>query len=212
MIIDSVVLIILLLTVGILGLWQLYYVASNTTTIESLENEKIEKLLRKGIIYSSCETYPYDLGSWLTNVKTVLGPSVSLWWLPLQGVQGDGISFPINPSVLTGRTVDEIEWPPAQYYDYKAGRIDASRPGTFRPTRTTALADSSEGSEVEDEEDEGSKESEEFYSRTRRKVVRRGSEGYLVRDEAYSQPRAQNTCTSDDGDDDIPLLRLQKKD
>ncbi|ORY46571.1 zf-DHHC-domain-containing protein, partial [Rhizoclosmatium globosum] len=93
MILDAVVLFILVLTVGLLALWQLYYAASNTTTIEALENEKIDKLIKRGIIRSATQ-YPYDLGSSLANLKSMLGRNMLLWWIPFRQ-EGNGIEFPM---------------------------------------------------------------------------------------------------------------------
>jgi hypothetical protein len=42
--VNVVVLFCLNFTVGILGLWQLWYVSRNVTTIESYENAKIDEL------------------------------------------------------------------------------------------------------------------------------------------------------------------------
>ncbi|KAJ3130609.1 Palmitoyltransferase [Physocladia obscura] len=217
----------------------------NTTTIESLENEKIEKLLRKGIIQSDCKIYPYDLGSWIANVKTVFGPRFYLWLFPLKGVEGSGLSFPINPSLLDsqGKTIADIEWPPVQYYDYKAGRLGVGSRDSYISSSAVIVESSSDEDDVDDkdEEEEVEQNDTEFgpsfgnrhyrepkknqnlestrdqYESQRRRVVRRGSEGYLVRDNLYptyssryNQENQEMNKSNGSDDDDIPLLHLQE--
>ncbi|KAJ3369804.1 Palmitoyltransferase [Kappamyces sp. JEL0680] len=98
---------VLLITVGILFLWHLYYIAQNITTIEDHENASIEKLKKRGIIPHDI-SYPYDLGIY-GNFKQVFGNAWYLWCLPLKP-PGDGVYFPAKHS---------IPWPPRQYYLYK---------------------------------------------------------------------------------------------
>ncbi|KAI8905102.1 DHHC palmitoyltransferase-domain-containing protein [Gorgonomyces haynaldii] len=106
-IVNVIILFVLLITVGILSLYQLYYISQNTTTIESFENSKIEDLKRKQKIPQDLK-YPYDLG-WYKNVCFVLGDRWYLWLLPF-GAQGDGLEF---------ETTTKNPWPPKEYYLYK---------------------------------------------------------------------------------------------
>lgn len=52
-VVNIILLFCLLFTVGILGLWQLWYVSRNVTTIESFENAKIEELKEKVFLFLS---------------------------------------------------------------------------------------------------------------------------------------------------------------
>ena len=97
----------LIITVGILFIWHLYYIAQNITTIEDHENSSIEKLKRRGIIPKDI-IYPYDLGVW-NNFKQVFGDKWYLWCLPIKG-SGDGLHYQVK---------EKITWPPRQYYIYK---------------------------------------------------------------------------------------------
>ncbi|KAJ3102121.1 Palmitoyltransferase [Phlyctochytrium planicorne] len=139
MVLNMAVLFILLFTVGILSIWQLYFVCCNTTTIESSENAKIQELIRKNKV-SSDATYPYDLGM-LGNLKAVFGKNVLLWCLP-QPATGDGLSFDIDPALLEGD--EDITWPPVEYYENRK--------------RAVPVQENS------------------------RRHIRRGSEGYLVKE------------------------------
>ncbi|KAJ3195545.1 Palmitoyltransferase [Irineochytrium annulatum] len=158
-IINLILLFLLTFTVGLLSLWQLYFSASNTTTIENSENNKIDDLVRMGKI-SSDSRYPYDLG-WFRNLQAVLGKNVLLWWMP-QAAEGDGIHYAVNPK-LDGGEEKRITWPPAEYYEYRHSLYG------FR------------------DEDDGSESSGERDGIPLRKHIRRGSEGYLVRELTQSE-------------------------
>ncbi|KAI9334774.1 DHHC palmitoyltransferase-domain-containing protein [Obelidium mucronatum] len=257
MILNILTLFILLLSVGILSLWQLYYVACNTTTIESLENDKIEQLVKKGIINSNAR-YPYDLGSSIANIKTVLGPWILFWWVPggvSMAAAGDGLSFPINPELLAEALKDglDLSWPPEEYYDYKAGRIPVgSRSHGYRsssrldrsPSRRAIeegtesarnrLIESTDDDDDDEDVDEGTTNRQHLLNESnhqqqhqnkyqRRRIVRRGSEGYIVRDsktpfqaqrhkESSDSSRSSDSDTDGDvDDDDMPLVDLKSK-
>jgi uncharacterized membrane protein len=107
MLINLVLLFALLFTVGILSLWQLWYVSRNVTTIESFENGSIEDLIDRGKIPAT-KQYPYDLG-WYRNLQMVFGERWYLWWMP-QPAPGDGIHF---------ERCNKQMWPPREYYLYK---------------------------------------------------------------------------------------------
>ncbi|KAI8823715.1 DHHC palmitoyltransferase-domain-containing protein [Fimicolochytrium jonesii] len=157
---NLIILFLLLVTVGILSLYQLHYTASNVTTIESFEKSKIEELTRQGKISpDDVIPYPYDLGTY-RNFQRVLGPHWYLWWLPLPAY-GDGIHHPVNDAAQ--RTKEEtglpLQWPPKAYFIHR--RFPHGRPSR------------------REREEEKRRDREMGYSR--RNHVRRGSEGYLVR-------------------------------
>lgn len=107
---NVVLLISLLLMVGGLSAFQLYYVAGNTTTIESFENDKVRTLHQQGKI-SNPGAYPYDLG-YFKNFCMIFGPRWYLWWVPF-GAFGDGIHF------KTADNSKRSSWPPRNYYLFK---------------------------------------------------------------------------------------------
>ncbi|KAJ3210899.1 Palmitoyltransferase [Dinochytrium kinnereticum] len=177
MVINLILLFILMFTVGILSIWQLYFVTCNTTTIENSENTKIQELIRKDKV-SSDATYPYDLGM-LRNLKAVFGQNIFLWWLP-QAAEGDGLSFDVDPALLEGD--DDILWPPPEYYENNRKR-----------THT--------------------------HSKKSTKHVRRGSEGYLVKEwtleerermVADAERRAINGEHESDSDNETLALKQER--
>ncbi|KAI8619968.1 DHHC palmitoyltransferase-domain-containing protein [Chytriomyces sp. MP71] len=261
MILNVLACVILLLSVGLLSLWQLYYLACNTTTIESLENDKIDSLVRKGTI-PPYKRYPYDLGGSIANMQCVLGPRVWLWWVPLPA-PGDGLRFSVNPALLgrggrvgahergkggawswlwgTSRSFEahagkdlgdlslvqegevDLNWPPEEYYVYKNGYSVAE----VRDAGLDALVESSGGESssdgdyvgrsgsARDIEDDGS------GNHGRRRLVRRGSEGYLVKSVGFDGaapvrgPYVSESESEGDeseevsSDDDLPLDEIR---
>ena len=108
---------ILLLTVGVLFCFQLFYAMGNRTTIETFELEAINSLVKRKCI-PDCK-YPYDLGI-LPNLKAILGRNILLWWVPAK-VGGNGTKYPVNES-------GTVPWPPREYYlqmKYPAGKNNA---------------------------------------------------------------------------------------
>ena len=90
-VIDFVLSIILVLSIGILTLFQLYLISSNMTNIESNQNDKVINNIRRGNISADEGQYPYDLGL-IENLKVSLGNSCILWGLPFKNA-GNGINF-----------------------------------------------------------------------------------------------------------------------
>lgn len=84
--------------------WQLWLVASNTTSIENEEFEKLRYTTKKeGKVYKHVNVY--NLGS-MANFKSVFGNQVLWWWLPTP-CQGDGLTFKRDYRSLTG-TVSKV--------------------------------------------------------------------------------------------------------
>ena len=110
MILNLIILFILLFTVGFLTLQQLYYAASNVTTVESFENSKMEELRKKGKLPLDKFTFPFDLG-WHRNFQVLFGETPLLWWLPKKA-SGNGIDWEMNQE-------DSLEWPPREYFYLK---------------------------------------------------------------------------------------------
>ncbi|KAJ3173143.1 Palmitoyltransferase [Geranomyces variabilis] len=167
LIINLVVLALLLLTVGILSGYQLYYASTGVTTIESFENEKIADLVHAGkLAAEDVPAYPYNLGSRLRNVQQVLGPRWWLWAIP-QRAPGTGVEFPVNEA--TRARVAELggaagQWPPKAYFTYR--RYPHGRRRGDGPSRRERAEERLAGTEARDTSPR----------------VRRGSEGFLVRE------------------------------
>jgi len=78
---------------GVCGLfiYQMTLVSSNTTVIESLDNDSKErKARREGRIF----VYPYDLGR-LENIRSVLGSDIRTWLYPTKP-KGDGLTWRVS--------------------------------------------------------------------------------------------------------------------
>ncbi|OWT41413.1 palmitoyltransferase PFA4 [Cryptococcus neoformans Bt1] len=94
------------LCVGMFSIYHVYLACGNSTTIEGWEKDKVATLIRRGKIKEV--KYPYNIGIY-KNIKSVLGPNPLLWLWP-QKMQGDGLSFPVNPSA--GDHMTQYFWPP----------------------------------------------------------------------------------------------------
>ncbi|KAG8680641.1 Palmitoyltransferase, partial [Ceratobasidium sp. 395] len=82
------------------SIYHFYCVASNQTTIEGWEKDKVATLIRRGKIREL--KFPYHLGA-LTNFRAVLGERVWLWCWP-QRMRGSGLSFPVAEG--TGKWIE----------------------------------------------------------------------------------------------------------
>ncbi|KAG8691826.1 Palmitoyltransferase [Ceratobasidium sp. 423] len=101
-----------LLLVGGFSLYHFYCLASNQTTIEGWEKDKVATLVRKGKIHDV--KFPYHLGT-RRNIRAVLGESTWLWCWP-QRMRGTGLSFPVADGTDPGT---QFEWPPKDPNVYK---------------------------------------------------------------------------------------------
>ncbi|KAF8600854.1 zf-DHHC-domain-containing protein [Ceratobasidium sp. AG-I] len=91
-----------ILLVGGFSLYHFYCIASNQTTIEGWEKDKVATLVRRGKIREL--KFPYHLGTW-PNVRTVLGERALFWCWP-QRMRGSGLSF----RVAEGTARNESGW------------------------------------------------------------------------------------------------------
>ncbi|KEP54682.1 palmitoyltransferase [Rhizoctonia solani 123E] len=80
-----------LLLVGGFSLYHFYCLASNQTTIEGWEKDKVATLVRRGKIRDI--KFPYHLGV-RRNIRAVLGERAWLWCWP-QPMRGSGLNFPV---------------------------------------------------------------------------------------------------------------------
>ncbi|KAJ1339178.1 palmitoyltransferase PFA4 [Batrachochytrium salamandrivorans] len=163
LLINLVILFALLLTVGILSIWQIFYVAYNVTTIESMENYKVEELMRRGKIPST-RIYPYTLSVY-QNLQSVFGSRWYLWWVP-SSAPGCGLTFPVNETGTLGL------WPPREYYLYR--KYPYGKPSLKERRDAKSAARAAKLAVV---------------NGTRH--VRRGSEGYLVKNLTTQDREAQ---------------------
>ncbi|KAK9727430.1 Palmitoyltransferase [Basidiobolus ranarum] len=93
-----------------LSVYQIWSLALNVTTIEYLENDKIQEMVQRNQI--SPAVFPYDLGVW-ENFRQVLGRNVLLWGWP-QKAPGDGLMYPVAKGLAT-----PVIWPPPEYLTAK---------------------------------------------------------------------------------------------
>lgn len=101
-----------LLLVGGFSLYHFYCLASNQTTIEGWEKDKVATLVRRGKIHDV--KFPYHLGT-QKNVRAVLGERAWLWCWP-QRMRGSGLSF----TVADGTDPEtQFIWPPKDPNVYK---------------------------------------------------------------------------------------------
>ncbi|CAE6358480.1 unnamed protein product [Rhizoctonia solani] len=105
-----------LLLVGGFSLYHFYCLASNQTTIEGWEKDKVATLVRKGKIREV--KFPYHLGAG-RNVRAILGEQVWLWCWP-QRMRGSGVSFPVADGT---DPETQFEWPPKDPNVYKDRNI-----------------------------------------------------------------------------------------
>lgn len=126
-----------LLSVGGLSIYHFYYLFTNTTTIESMEKDKAAKLAQRGRI--SQLKYPYHLG-YVHNISSVLGPKPHLWLLPVPMPPG-GMFFPVknkgedvNPLLddSTDSCEPYMESPPYSNAYSSGAEYSASRTHHFR--------------------------------------------------------------------------------
>ncbi|KAG0305024.1 Palmitoyltransferase [Dissophora globulifera] len=99
-----------LLAVGVLTIYHLWSMMSNTSTIEIWEQEKVEAMIKKGKIRKV--KFPYDVGC-LRNYRQVLGPRMWLWLWP-QSMIGTGTEF----DVIKDKDA-AVMWPPREYQTSK---------------------------------------------------------------------------------------------
>ncbi|KAI8069973.1 DHHC palmitoyltransferase-domain-containing protein [Gongronella butleri] len=166
---DVVGVFIVLFSVGILGLYHIYCLARGQTSIEAGERANVRRLVKKRKIPPV--DFPYDVGI-LANVSSVLGPSIVAWFLPRPS-PGDGLTFAIKPNT-DPRLV--YYWPPRD-------------PDSLRPYMQ---AEADEQAALAEEErlalisgHGGDTSSSERPVRT--PLVRRDSEGYLVREISFAE-------------------------
>ncbi|ORZ23641.1 DHHC palmitoyltransferase-domain-containing protein [Absidia repens] len=107
LVINFVLSIVVLFSVGILGGYHLYCLLRNQSTIEAWERGKVETLVRRRKIPPF--DYPFGLGIY-KNICSVLGKNPLLWlWPTRNGVTGDGLIFEV-PTHIDPRS--QHFWPP----------------------------------------------------------------------------------------------------
>ncbi|PWN91007.1 zf-DHHC-domain-containing protein [Acaromyces ingoldii] len=108
--------------VGVFSIYHFYCLATNSTTIEGWEKDKVGGLLRRGRLRADTRgaDFPFDLGSALSNAASVLGWSPLGWCWP-GATRGDGLVWRVGSHAEWD---DQYRWPPA---DPSAAAAAASR-------------------------------------------------------------------------------------
>ncbi|KAF9185915.1 Palmitoyltransferase [Haplosporangium sp. Z 767] len=180
-----------LLAVGILCVYHLWSLMTNTSTIEAWEQEKVEGMIKKGKIRKI--KFPYDIGC-MRNYRQVLGPNIWLWLWP-QRMLGSGTEYEVNDDKDAAKV-----WPPREYQtskrqdrtfvsEYSSSAIQQRQ----RAPRSRNL--SSLGTSVSPMSGKHSDRTSRSRNRASRSQqppqfpthVRRGSEGWIVQDLTVQQ-------------------------
>ncbi|KOS13108.1 hypothetical protein Malapachy_16210 [Malassezia pachydermatis] len=111
--------------VTFLTLYHYYLLATNTTSIESWEKDRVARQIRRGQIPFT--RFPFDVGCW-PNICAVLGPHVLLWpWL--RRSPGDGLHFDVSSKDSDA----QYAWPPQDPRTYLQHRRRRHRPKLMSP-------------------------------------------------------------------------------
>ncbi|KAJ3336845.1 Palmitoyltransferase [Gonapodya sp. JEL0774] len=201
MIVNLILLMILLATVGTLSVFQYMYIWDNTTTIETYETDRVKRMVNREKISPDRAVFPYDLGAF-ENFRNVLGRTWWAWWWPQPAV-GNGLDWMVGPKArgLAKKFVDEdgvervvVAWPPEEYYLEHGSRPKGS--SSFR-------SDKSHGNGAGHDHGSGAR-------------YRRGSEGYVVRTTDYRMQHAaieeSGGIGEGNGDDESSGLGLEEWD
>ncbi|KAI0640069.1 palmitoyltransferase PFA4 [Trametes polyzona] len=187
-----------LLSVGIFSLYHFWALLGNSTTIEGWEKDKVATLVRRGRIREI--KFPYNLGM-RKNIESVLGANPLLWCCPTVP-PGNGLKYPL----ADGDESAGEEWPPRDPEAYVYPEPDPNHkfelppsPWTFengtlnpqlRPSTTRRRKTPTRGHAAvppyhpDYDGDDGGDDDGEYAENTAgrpREFVRRGSEGYEVR-------------------------------
>eukprot|EP00158_Paraphelidium_tribonemae_P006997 Partr_v1_DN28065_c1_g1_i1_m56739 putative Zinc finger, DHHC-type containing 6 len=162
LIVDAIVVI----SVGILTLYHIYYAATNVTTLESFENDRIFSQARRA---KNPVVYPYNLGV-CQNIKEVLGDRFYLWLWPLQPPRGDGFTYRVRDDLLG----EAREWPPLWFDRDSRNPLDSD-------STTSDEEYYRDTDEEQDDNERPTNKGRQSAHQHHRLHVRRGSEGYEVR-------------------------------
>ncbi|PWZ00626.1 zf-DHHC-domain-containing protein, partial [Testicularia cyperi] len=107
MVVNYVLCIPVLLLVGAFSIYHFYCAATNQTTIESWEKDRVQTMIRRGKIRKL--KYPYHLGV-ISNLTTTFGSNPLLWCMPAANNQeGDGLKYRVAHGIDEGA---QFRWPP----------------------------------------------------------------------------------------------------
>ncbi|KAF9117058.1 Ubiquitin carboxyl-terminal hydrolase 33 [Mortierella sp. AM989] len=172
-----------LLAVGILAVYHLWSLVTNTSTIEAWEQEKVEAMIKKGKLKKT--KFPYDIGCF-ANYRQVLGPRIWLWLWPQQ-MLGSGTEFEVNKHKDAA-----LIWPPREYNTSKKQDrtfVSEYTSSSIRQRRTRNLSSLGAPASPGGHSDKGrsnrsaaSRQPPQFPSH-----IRRGSEGWVVQDLTIQQ-------------------------
>ncbi|KAJ1643734.1 Palmitoyltransferase [Dispira simplex] len=111
LIVDTMV----LLLVFSLTVYHVWIMVENTTTIESMEIERLKKLARRRVVSET--DIPYNLG-FKANICAVLGPNPWLWLWPQAMPAEGGVVFPIAPHLQP-----PVYWPPLESISFETPTV-----------------------------------------------------------------------------------------
>ena len=177
-----------------LMMWYQWYLLSiNTTTIETHEQDRVTRQIRRGQI--PFFEYPFDVGVW-RNMTDVMGPNILLWLWPFSQTEHDGLLYPVSQPYPEAQFL----WPP---YDRRAKQrrrrplpesaftygeeqlnpdLHPSNAAVELGRRTQYAVNGSIG--VDEDESDDYEDDTQQHSRVR---IRRGSEGVEIRPPQYSR-------------------------
>lgn len=173
--------------------YQLYLLTINTTTIETHEQDRVTRQIRRGQI--PFFEFPFDVGLW-RNMTDVMGPNILLWLWPFSHTEQDGLLYPVSQPYPEAQFL----WPP---YDRRAKQrrrrplpesaftygeeqlnpdLQPSHAAVELGRRTQYAVNGSIGVDEDDSDDYDDDVRE--HNRVR---IRRGSEGIEIRPPQYSR-------------------------
>ncbi|WFC98016.1 protein S-acyltransferase [Malassezia yamatoensis] len=186
--------------------YQMYLLSINATTIETHEQERVTRLIRRGQI--PYIEYPFDVGLW-RNVTDVMGNNVLTWLWPFSEPVHDGLSF----STCQAYPEAQFLWPPRDPRTIRRRqRPEPTSPFTYgheqlnpalQPSNSL-LSPAELGRRSQytlngppDDDDDDESDWGEFSHPGSRVRVRRGSEGYEIQMPVYNRMHQEIQATPD---------------
>ncbi|OQR80052.1 palmitoyltransferase ZDHHC15-like [Tropilaelaps mercedesae] len=90
--------VIVVLSVGGFFCMSMKQAMHNMTTLESIGGT---------VLFAGGSKETYDLGSYMLNLRQLLGPVVAAWFLPIHSTPGDGVTFPVRSEVASTKECDD---------------------------------------------------------------------------------------------------------
>ncbi|KAI9218730.1 DHHC palmitoyltransferase-domain-containing protein [Blastocladiella britannica] len=188
-VINLVMAVPVLLMVGGLSCYQIYYVCTNVTTIETMEKDRKTLVMRHDGFIGTLVN-PYQLPTIMANARAVFGTSFPLlWFLPIPGPTSPGVSFPM-------RETSESTWAPPT-----AAQLQP------RPKLASHVRRGSEGFEI----DMAQHPYAGYYATLARTRPPQSTGAYESDFSPSSSDQDDSPAASDDDDDHVPLVVTQQR-